>query len=640
VSLQDLFFPNSSPTISFSAAGMLPFAPPAHRPACLDIPITKSRVINLLAQINEINGVDVDGILTNLRGLLNETLTALEKKRVIGLVGRLAIGKSSALNAILGVELLPTSDGSTTAVPTEIQRIDGDRYFLEVHYLAEDETRRLFETLINPNTPDEVREIVRRRLESLFSIPDPLAGSAPLIPSNFVTPVGVIADGVVPLVDLIGRPCRVVEAHDLNHLRELIQRETDYTPFNPELEEQPVNHLKHALKKLVIKGPFVNLPKDVILVDTPGLNDDDGTNSRRTLDLLETFDEMWFFTELRQQMKDAVDNGVFRNFYGARGSNIRIIPTGGPSSVDRNRLYSAVVQKMWRGVSQDDAVAEIPIDFWPNEEDLGAVQSWHARLQQIHADHEANVANYFHQAYLQLSGLGGTVNIPPNWEADFINQIRDLSPTRGKLVPRFRETNKITIRVLMTPDRSGVFESKHTGFHNINDDLAIVWLNWCQSFLPRLSAAITHQLTTLALSLGPEYSDYLNTHSFSLLGALTTICQRYFANNSELIRNEFLRKGVYCWDPNRIRSYGRNYLPTEDEFKSAIKRVLLPRANEGMQCLVDLIPDVLRMLPPSPTEQIRQRLQSLFDFAGPYPGGAPWYQQLWTDVWTANPAPI
>jgi hypothetical protein len=308
-------------------------------------------------------------------------------------------------------------------------------------------------------------------------------------------------------------------------------------------------------------------------------------------------------------------------------------------AVDRNRLYSAVVQKMWRGVSQD-AVAEIPIDFWPNEEDLGAVQRWHARLQQIHADHEANVANLFHQAYLQLSGLGGTVNIPPNWEADFINQIRNNSPTSGPVVPRFHETNTNTIKVLMRPDRSGVLESKDTGFHNINDDLAIVWLNWCQSFLPRLSAAITHQLKTLGSSLGPEYYDYLNTHYFSLLGALTTISQRYFANNSELIRNELRGAGVYSRDPNTTKNYGRNYLPTEAEFNAVIRRVLLPRAYEGMQCLVDLIPDVLRMLPPSPTEQIRQRLQSLFDFAGPYSGCAPWYQQLWIDVWTANPAPI
>jgi hypothetical protein len=632
-------------------------APPSLPP----IPITKQRVRFLLNEITRL--ADPDDILGPLRQFLNETLAALEKKRVIGLVGRLATGKSTIINSILGFELLPTYFGATTTVPTQIHRIAGDRYFLEVHYLDKAETREMFATLIDELKPQEDREVVRLRLETLLTLPDPLTIESTITPSPFMTPAGVTTEGIpIPLAELIGRPCRTLEAGSLEGLREIIVRETDYHSPDEAYDEEPVSRLKHALKHLVIKGPFDALPEDVILVDTPGLNDDDGTNSARTWAVLPTFDEMWLVTDYRTAMNEKVDTAVLRQFYGARGPNIRIIPTAG--NANQNRGYDVLVQRLWRRLCQNDE-AVIPIDFCPNAGDGDAVDRWRVRLEQIHVDQQENVARLFALAVSQLDRIGGTVSFPPNWEVDFINQILALFPAlplRGQLPPEYssisnwwdtptkKPKKKSTIGAVMTPIRCGVFKE-----HNLNVDLAILWFNWCRLFVSRLEAEILKWMTDLSNSLGAEYHDYLSSQWRRLLDALTFVSGEYFANTSQLIQYQLYYLGVYSWQNPDARKVGRYHLPTEDEFLQVIGNVLLPRARQGIPILVNFIREVRRMLPPPLAERMRTHLLELFTRHPPYPieeplpalgelslgnenAADPWYVQLWAEVWAAAAA--
>jgi hypothetical protein len=50
------------------------------------------------------------------------------------------------------------------------------------------------------------------------------------------------------------------------------------------------------VKKVVLQGPFENIPEGVVLVDTPGLGDAVRTRSYRTTSITESMDEIWMLS--------------------------------------------------------------------------------------------------------------------------------------------------------------------------------------------------------------------------------------------------------------------------------------------------------------------------------------------------------
>ena len=215
----------------------------------------------------------------------------------IALVGTTGAGKSTFLNALLCQEVLPVGVMEPcTAFVTTVRHAEATGYQASVEFITEDEWEQDLDYLATTVEPaagdddeqDTTRQMVRAaraRIEAVFG---PAALAVPGVDlRQLPLPPEVRA--------VFDEDSRRTFAFDdakpmLAEIRKLIRGESALWPF---------------VKQVDIVGPYPQLPRGLVLVDLPGLNDPNAARVEVTRDYLRRSPYVWVvFNMVRGMTKD------------------------------------------------------------------------------------------------------------------------------------------------------------------------------------------------------------------------------------------------------------------------------------------------------------------------------------------------
>lgn len=184
--------------------------------------------------------------------LLDRESTRLRNSDLtIAFVGGFSAGKSSLVNAFLGRYLLPESTKITTAVPTFVRSTDAEE-MAELHYLNEYEF-------------NELDQMYRKELSKIFAIPE-----------LELMPYETLLKEVESLTGE-GRGSRIVEQfkhyHEQRYERQIEARGRIVTiPIHEAYEKIRDESEAMLLDRVILKISDSSIPRDVVLVDLPGVS--------------------------------------------------------------------------------------------------------------------------------------------------------------------------------------------------------------------------------------------------------------------------------------------------------------------------------------------------------------------------------
>jgi GTPase Era involved in 16S rRNA processing len=219
----------------------------------------------ILEFIDKLRGIR-DDIISHDTFFVNELPTDVRQKMLlldreasrlrnpdltIAFVGGFSAGKSSLVNAFLGRYLLPESTKITTAVPTFVRATDGVES-AELHFLNDVELSTL-------------GDMYRHEIATLFALPE-----------LETMPFKALIDQVDPLANE-GRGRRLIDQfkhyHEHLHEREVEPRGKVITvPLSEAFDKIRDETEAMFLDRVVIKIATQDIPKDVVLVDLPGVS--------------------------------------------------------------------------------------------------------------------------------------------------------------------------------------------------------------------------------------------------------------------------------------------------------------------------------------------------------------------------------
>jgi hypothetical protein len=264
--------------------------------------------------------------LSNYQTDLTGLIPRLQLRR-IGITGMVSTGKSRLLNTLLGTTfpgeitgLLRTGEGSTTAVPFEIQRSSDGIYRAEVQFISVDDVKGFLRELSriyasNDQAQNKSRDAIRLRLRGIFT-----RNSVPLDDTNlndleFAPPsehqVLAYFNGNLETrapYEYIGKSSERFSADNAQNLSEML------APFTRNTRDIPTYpFLAAVVSRVILTIPSDNLPPGITLVDTPGLGDAIAMNVARTEALNHTLNEYWYLTQHAQSLSLEIEHQAVQN---------------------------------------------------------------------------------------------------------------------------------------------------------------------------------------------------------------------------------------------------------------------------------------------------------------------------------------
>ena len=207
----------------------------------------------------------------------------------IGVMGPVATGKSTFLNKLLGGPVLASGMGATTAVPTEIAKGGDEKFTATIYYKRRSDLRSDLEYYLLAVKEDPTSKLcqeIKDGILALFlNIPNPrLLANADVLPT---------LNNLETFWPYLEREPLVIK-HDTREALGLAIRDhlTDVAGAH--------GNVSVVVKKVVVTGPFENIPEGVVLVDTPGLGDAELTRSFRTTSIMEDMNEIWMLSSSNQ----------------------------------------------------------------------------------------------------------------------------------------------------------------------------------------------------------------------------------------------------------------------------------------------------------------------------------------------------
>lgn len=439
----------------------------------------------------------------------------------VGIAGEVSAGKSTFLNQVLGCNILPVGMGSVTPVPTYISYKNSPMFRAEFHFVSQSnvevELAEFSSLQQDRETTSKVFKNLRAKLTLLFKVEGLKIGAdyAALEAVDFQAPVLNLEENVGGetdisaldrahrLVDLAGGKPLIVESKDPERIAQIMK--TILKDVN----------LAAVLLRVDISGPFLNLPPDVVLVDTPGLGDSKAFKSARTMNAVKTFDEIWVLTQMSSLLVKEPEQELIQEAHGCN-IPIRVIVSHADTLEETEKttirqimktnliehlivepdVFDTEVQAMPltdedRGVIQN-MVDRVTIEavFWkrPNV-DMAAQWLQHhgevirGRVRDVTADLREIENNAFLEREESLLPPDIAQNLIDAFDAAFNDcnvsddQIGELGNlVYGHCLQRWQHDRRTSVAVMRNvPHRRGVFpESKH-GYIDIMRDLAQMW---------------------------------------------------------------------------------------------------------------------------------------------------------------------
>lgn len=202
-----------------------------------------------------INGpLKAEEIVTSLPRELSKIETELAQRKPIpvAVVGRTGVGKSTALNALLEQDILPTGVvGSQTAALVEIRY--APEWEVTFEYIGENELQQIFEDARTPaddakeTGSPEIRESAEKKIRALFSLK---------------------ADDAIPL-EVLQSPSEEL----LKIVRHGKRRFSTNEAWKDELDLHARKRYWPITKSIDVRGPFPMLESGIVISDLPGAGD-------------------------------------------------------------------------------------------------------------------------------------------------------------------------------------------------------------------------------------------------------------------------------------------------------------------------------------------------------------------------------
>lgn len=542
-----------------------------------------------------------------LEGIVNDL-----KPHVIGVAGGVAVGKTSLINSILGgergPELLSHSPGETSGVPVEVSSSSTTKFKATIYFLSKEDVSESLQYLARFRSSDDYQVLACKKLMDFlftFDVQQNINGIHPADPQVY--------HNVQP-ISFIGRIPLVLECDSIEGLSDLVK------PYMETFDGQHRNAVSQFVKRIVLKGPFVDLPLGIVLVDTPGLKAS-LLNMRKTTEELSRFDELWFVDIINKAFAERVDKDFVQNFYRVYDRPVHLIGTMGDAvrnsqlEISRRTMVANLAMTGVPNAAENVAMTGI------NQKDgsrmgydhiLDSLRIIHDQRQAIAADKR----NLIVETETRIRQFGYRIDtlyppIPPNWfdqwlvafRADIDGGVRAFDALRvsacvnGPPFPasvqslmftawadpnrHYRQFHHNTIKAVMR--RGGVFSSPAAGTINLNADITNEWIDLSKISLCSHKSNVERQLQALATLIvgmdmpaaGQVIIDTLIRDFRQFEKQLKAICFGW--HTALYVQNYFLANGVY--------RDGRSTLPNDSELRKLFAGMAACASTNIATCL-------------------------------------------------------
>jgi predicted GTPase len=287
---------------------------------------------------------DLELAITNLEKLADQV--GQSNALTLSVLGTTGAGKSTLINAILGMEVLPQSiSGICTAAVTRIRRSENRKFRVEVTYVSKESiendierVKKNIDLLLSSNESKEeaIDDSARNRLVSIFGLEN--------VSYFEKTGESRVLKFSEDAFERINRKKDHFDAHNSSELRKLI---SDFLRVKDDAEDLEAIQPWALVQDVLITGDFSELPFGLELIDLPGLNDPNAAREQLTLEYVRKSKFLFVIYNFKRYETKDISNalrqeGLLEQIYGSNSPHaITFIATHcdiiSPSADDREK---------------------------------------------------------------------------------------------------------------------------------------------------------------------------------------------------------------------------------------------------------------------------------------------------------------